>query len=201
MIFSVFQKNLVLGYSLSNKRWWKPRFLMDYRPLVKGCIANFVIFLDVSEFLRFGWFFPFFKKIGFLGIFGPPSYGFGATFHIGWEMLWLPCAGFFKIALCEAKMPEKGGGEVNFQDKKGISNKSKIFFFKSILINNTKVQIETIGPLLGYDFLISWHTLMTAWAAAHNSQVIPAAMIWTVSQQYSKHKYYHVKVPSAWSWK
>ena len=53
--------------------------------------ANFVIFLDVSEF---------FKKIGFLGIFGPPSYGMGATIRIGREMLCLPYAGFFLIRLC-----------------------------------------------------------------------------------------------------
>ena len=67
MIFSVFQKKWVLGYSWSNKTWWKPRFPMDKRPLVKGLIANFVIFLDISEFLRFWWFFPFFKKNWVLG--------------------------------------------------------------------------------------------------------------------------------------
>ena len=39
-------------------------------------IANFVIFLDVFEFLRFWWyFFRFSKKSGFLGILSPPSYG------------------------------------------------------------------------------------------------------------------------------
>ena len=37
---------------------------MDWRPLVEGRIANFGIPLDVFEFLRFGWFFPFFKQIG-----------------------------------------------------------------------------------------------------------------------------------------
>ena len=63
--FSVFQKNRVLGYSLSNKTWWKPRFPMDQRPLVEGCIPNFVIFLDVSEFLCFGDFFRLSKKSGF----------------------------------------------------------------------------------------------------------------------------------------
>ena len=107
----------------------------------------FGISLDVFEFLRFGWFFPFFKKIGFLvflvhpettlpdgletsgrrayrkfwhisrlfgvfafrmifpvfpknrvlGILGPPSYGIGATIHIGHEMLCLPYAGFFAM--------------------------------------------------------------------------------------------------------
>ena len=57
--------------------------------------ANFGIFLDVFEFLRFGWVFPFFKKIGFRGILGPPSYGIGATIRIGREMLCLPYAGFF----------------------------------------------------------------------------------------------------------
>ena len=40
--------------------------------------------------------FPFFrKKIGFWGIFGPPSYGIGATIRIGREMLFPPYAGFF----------------------------------------------------------------------------------------------------------
>ena len=46
---------------------------MDQRPLVEGHIANFGISLDVFEFLRFGCFFPFFKKNGFLGILGPPG--------------------------------------------------------------------------------------------------------------------------------
>ena len=45
--------------------------------------------------MRFGWFFPFFKKIRFWGILGPPSYGIGATIRIGREMLCLPYAGFF----------------------------------------------------------------------------------------------------------
>ena len=40
---------------------------------VKGHIANFCIFLDVFEFLLFGWFFLFFKEFGFLGILGPPG--------------------------------------------------------------------------------------------------------------------------------
>ena len=31
-------------------------------------IPNFGIFLNISEFLHFGGFFPLFKKIGFLGI-------------------------------------------------------------------------------------------------------------------------------------
>ena len=57
---------------------------MDERPLVEGFIANFGISLDVFEFLRFGSFCPFFeKKIGFLGILGPPYRGIGATIRIG----------------------------------------------------------------------------------------------------------------------
>ena len=67
---------------------------MDERPLVEGYIAYFGISLDVFEFLRFGWCFPFFKKIGFLGILGPPYCGIGATNRIGREMLCLPYAGF-----------------------------------------------------------------------------------------------------------
>ena len=48
-------------------------------------------------------FFPFFKKIGFRGILGSPSYGIGATICIGREMLCLPYAGFFLLQF-------RGGG-------------------------------------------------------------------------------------------
>ena len=51
---------------LPYKTWWKPHFLVDFRPLVKGRIANFSISLDIFKFLRFGFFFFFFKKIVFL---------------------------------------------------------------------------------------------------------------------------------------
>jgi hypothetical protein len=64
---------LILPY----KTWWKPRFPMG--PLVEGRIAYFGISLDVFEFWRFGSFFPFFKKIGFLGILRPPYCGIVAT--------------------------------------------------------------------------------------------------------------------------
>ena len=68
---------------------------MEERPLVEGYIANFGISLDIFEFSRFWWFFfPFFKKIGFLGILGQPYRGIGATICIGREMLCLPYAGF-----------------------------------------------------------------------------------------------------------
>ena len=67
---------------------------MDERALVEGYIANFGISLNVFEFLRFGLFFPFFKKIGFLGILGPLYCGIGATIRISQEMLCLPYAGF-----------------------------------------------------------------------------------------------------------
>ena len=79
----------------SYKILWKPCFMMDQIPLVKGRIANFGIFLDIFEFLRFWWIFPFFKTIGFLGILGPPYSGIGATIRIGQEMLFLPYGGFF----------------------------------------------------------------------------------------------------------
>ena len=41
---------LILPY----KTWWKLRFLMDQRPLVKGRIANIGISLYAFEFLHFG---------------------------------------------------------------------------------------------------------------------------------------------------
>ena len=67
IFFLFFKQNWVLGYSLSNKTWWKPRLPMDQRPLVEARIANFGIFLDVFECLRFGWFFSvFFQKLVFL---------------------------------------------------------------------------------------------------------------------------------------
>ena len=43
---------------------------------MEGRTANFCISLDIFEFLRFGRFFPFFKKIGFLDILGPWVLGF-----------------------------------------------------------------------------------------------------------------------------
>ena len=64
--------------------------------MVEGYIANIGISLDVLEFLRFEWFFPFFKKIGFLGILGPPYCGIGATIRNSQEILCLPYAGFLK---------------------------------------------------------------------------------------------------------
>ena len=63
-------------------------------------------YCQIWHISRFFWvfafwiiFFPYFKKIGFLGIFGPPYCGIGATIRIGREMLCLPCAGFFLTAL------------------------------------------------------------------------------------------------------
>ena len=84
---------LILPY----KTCWEPRFPMDERPLGEGYIANFGITLYVFEFFCFGWFFPFFKTIGFLGILGPPYRGIGATIRSGREMLCLPYAGFFLL--------------------------------------------------------------------------------------------------------
>ena len=49
----------------------------------------------IFGFRRFGWLFPFFKKISFLDILGPPYCGIGVTIRIGQEMLCLPYAGFF----------------------------------------------------------------------------------------------------------
>ena len=54
---------------LPYKTRWKPRFPIDYRPLVEGGIANFGIFRDVFDFLMI---FPL-KKKGFLGILGLPG--------------------------------------------------------------------------------------------------------------------------------
>ena len=46
---------------------------VETTPLVEGRIANFGIFLDVFEFLRFGQFFLLFKHFGVLGILGRPG--------------------------------------------------------------------------------------------------------------------------------
>ena len=50
---------------------------------------TFLSFYVLDDFLRFS------KKLGFLGIFGQPYCGIGATIRIGREMLCLPYAGFF----------------------------------------------------------------------------------------------------------
>ena len=47
----------------------------------------------------------FFKKIGFWGILGPPSYGIGATIRIGREIQCLPYAGFFLVKTAFMMMP------------------------------------------------------------------------------------------------
>ena len=68
------QKNEIFFWLiLPYKTRWKPGFPMNKRPLVTGCIANFGIFLEVFEFLSFGWFIQFFKQFGFLGILDPPG--------------------------------------------------------------------------------------------------------------------------------
>ena len=82
---------LILPY----KTWWKPRFPIDQRPLVKGYIANFGISLDVFEFFRFDYFFGFNFFFGFLCILGPPYCGIGANIRISQEIQCLPYAGFF----------------------------------------------------------------------------------------------------------
>ena len=46
--------------------------------------------------------FSVFKKIGFLGILGPPYCGIGNTIRIGREMLCLPYAGFFTVNFVRA---------------------------------------------------------------------------------------------------
>ena len=50
---------------LPYRTWWKPRFSMDWIPLVKGYIANFGISLDVFEFFYYGLFFHFLFFFGF----------------------------------------------------------------------------------------------------------------------------------------
>ena len=49
--------------------------------------TSYYILLLFIEFLSFGWFFPFFKKMGVWDI-------LGATIRIGWAMLCLKYAGF-----------------------------------------------------------------------------------------------------------
>ena len=63
----------------------------------KGVMLILAYFLTFLSFCVLDDFFRFSKKICFLGIFGPPSYGIGATIRIGREMLCLPYAGFFLL--------------------------------------------------------------------------------------------------------
>ena len=63
----------------------------------RRCIANFVIFLDVSDFFVFLVIFSVFQKNRVFGYSGPPSYGIGATIRIGRERLCLPYAGFLHL--------------------------------------------------------------------------------------------------------
>ena len=75
MIFSVFQTIQVFGYSWSTR---KPRFPMDWRPLVEGLIANFGLFLDIL--LSFSVFDDFF------------SFSINSGFWLSWStLLWYRC--------------------------------------------------------------------------------------------------------------
>ena len=60
--------------------------------------------------MRFGGFIPFFKKIGFWGILGLPSYDIGATIRIGREILCLLYADFFSD---KVNSLTKNGGKKN----------------------------------------------------------------------------------------
>ena len=81
------------------KTWWKPRFPMDKRPLVKWYIANFGISLDVLSFSVLDYFFRLFFHffLRCLCILCPPYCGIGATIGIGREIRCLPYAGFFAL--------------------------------------------------------------------------------------------------------
>ena len=67
------------------------RWIRDlWSKAVSQILSYFLTFLSfcvVCDFFRF-------KKIGFLGILGPPSYGIGANIRIDREMLGLQYAGF-----------------------------------------------------------------------------------------------------------
>ena len=75
-------------------------------------------------------FFSFFKKIGFGGILGPPSYGIGATIRIGREMLCLPYAGFFfeELFFCKTNLDN-----CNFDVMQTMANFEKKMVFHLIL--------------------------------------------------------------------
>ena len=78
--------------------WLSKRLILRLGGEIQACPSVLPrLVLDVLEFLRFGWFFPFFRKIRFWSVLGPPSYGIGATIRIGWEMLCLPYAGFLRL--------------------------------------------------------------------------------------------------------
>ena len=87
MIFSVFQKKL--GFLVFLVHPTVVSVLLS--ALVERCFVS-----RMPDFQSIGVlddFFLFFKKIGFLGILGPPYCGIGAAIRIGREMLCLPYAG------------------------------------------------------------------------------------------------------------
>ena len=109
--------------------------------MVKERIANFGIFLDVFEFLRFGCFFPFFQKNGFWGILGPPSYGIGALAHWSRDAL-SPVCGIFHYCF-----------------KKNEKNKKKK---KKNLKHPTTRKASSLTPIwkpLGQGNSLHWHPL------------------------------------------
>ena len=89
-------------------------------------LAYFLMFLS---FCALDDFFRFSTKIGFRGILGPPSYGIGATFRIGQEMLCLPYAGFFFIKNTGQNNPTmKISAKISF-------NVFSLDFLETVIIN------------------------------------------------------------------
>ena len=137
------------------KTWWKPRFPMNQRPLVEAYIANIGISLGRFEFLRFWWFFPFFKQFGFSAILGPPYCGIGATIRIGREILCLPYAFFFYFLVLFNVSTDYSTIivliiEVFFSFHQGffLFFSSSLWFVRSVLLHFASVPVFCLSYLL-----------------------------------------------------
>ena len=120
----------------------------------KGVSLILAYFYTFLSFCKFGWFFPIFKKIRFLGILGPPSYGIGAIIRIGREMLCLPYAGFFHLKCLQLVLQKK-------LKKKKVSSSSCIFFPHPECDWSTKkpsiIWFGSTSVDIGRACLYNWH--------------------------------------------
>ena len=67
--------------------------------------------------------FPFFKKIGFWAILGPPYHGIGATIRIDREMLCLPYAGFLNLYFFKSCIDTLQGSQPSAMTKTTVLEK------------------------------------------------------------------------------
>ena len=109
-------------------------------------LAYFKMFLSfcvLDDFFRFS------KKIGFLGILGPPYYGIGATIRLGREMLCLPYAGFFSLTLVHLLNYHRSLHHIKINPKLFIPAHSACSIPCRLSLLHHRTQVQTVESAKG----------------------------------------------------